>query len=206
MSWIQHVVLKGVEVDLIPLDEKHFPALDALGSEKKIWEFIPIDMSTSAQRIQVFENAIISRIQGTQYPFAIYSKEENKLIGSTRFMNIEQEHKKLEIGWTWLHPDYWNTTVNLECKLLLLTFCFQELKAIRVQLKTDANNTRSQKAIQKIGAKYEGTLRHDWIRANGTIRDSLYFSIINTEWPETREKLSNLLKTKNENTRNHRRT
>ena len=97
-------------------------------------------------------------------------------------MNIEPVHKKLEIGWTWLHPEYWASEINLECKLLLMTFCFEEWNAVRVQLKTDENNIRSRKAIEKIGGQFEGVLRNDMIRDNGTNRNSVYFSILDTEW------------------------
>ena len=117
----------------------------------------------------------------TQFPFVIYHKVHKKIIGATRFLDIQAQHKKLEIGWTWLHPNYWGTTVNLECKLLLLTYCFEKLNAIRVQFKTDENNIRSRKAIEKIGGKFEGILRNDMLRDNGTKRNSAYYSIIDSE-------------------------
>lgn len=197
MSWIHsNTILIGVQVALIPLAKEHFDELDLLARERKIWEFIPTDMSTHEKRYQVFSNAIIERVKGTQFPFVIYHQKDNKIIGSTRLMNIEPQHRKLEIGWTWLHPAYWSTAVNLECKLLLVKFCFEELKAIRVQLKTDENNIRSQKAIRKIGAQFEGVLRNDWIRDNGTIRNSVYFSIIDSEWENVNSNLVSLLNEK----------
>lgn len=198
MNWIKPgTILNGALVELVPLEEKHFEELTVLAGEKRIWEFIPIDMSTKEKCFEAFADAILEREKGAQFPFVIVHKKERKIIGSTRLMNIEPAHKKLEIGWTWLFPDYWATAVNLECKLLLLTFCFEELKAIRVQLKTDENNIRSRKAIEKIGGQYEGVLRHDMIRANGTIRNSAYFSIINTEWDSAKQNLANLLEAKN---------
>lgn len=194
MNWIDgNTTLVGEIIKLVPMDELHFEELTFIGNETKIWEFIPTDMSTKEKRFQTFANAMIQRENGIQFPFIIYHQYENKIIGSTRLMNIELEHKKLEIGWTWLHPDYWATAVNLECKQLLLNFCFEELKAIRVQLKTDENNIRSRKAILKIGAHYEGILRNDWIRDNGTIRNSAYFSIISSEWKSVNCKLLSLL-------------
>lgn len=197
MNWIKTSTLwSGELVELIPLEEKHFEALAVVAGEIRIWEFIPIDMSSKEKCFLTFASALTEKEKGTQFPFVIYHKQENKIIGSTRLMNIEAKHRKLEIGWTWLHPDYWATAINLECKLLLLTFCFEELKTIRVQLKTDENNIRSRKAIQKIGGKYEGVLRHDWIRDNGTIRNSAYFSIINTEWEHTKNNLTSVLQTK----------
>ncbi len=184
------------QVELIPLESRHFEELTNLACEPKIWEFIPVDMSNSEKCQIAFSNAIIQKEKGNQFPFVIIHKQENKIIGSTRLMNIEPEFKKLEIGWTWLHPDYWASAVNLECKLLLLNFCFDELKTIRVQFKTDENNIRSQKAIRKIGAQFEGILRNDMIRDNGTYRNSVYFSIIIKEWQAVRTHLMSLLNSK----------
>ncbi|MFZ4798034.1 MAG: GNAT family N-acetyltransferase [Bacteroidia bacterium] len=203
MNWIDgNTTLVGGYIKLVPMDEIHFEDLTFIGNETKIWEFIPTDMSSKEKRFQTFLNAMIEREKGAQFPFIVYHQHDNKIIGSTRLMNIEPKHMKLEIGWTWLHPDYWATAVNLECKLLLLNFCFEELKAIRVQLKTDENNIRSQKAILKIGAQFEGVLRNDWIRDNGTIRNSAYFSIINSEWKNARENLNLIIKEKTNATSN----
>ena len=108
-------------------------------------------------------------------------------------MDIQPTHKKLEIGWTWLHPDYWTTKLNLECKYLLLTYCLEQIEAFRVQLKTDENNIRSRKAIVKIGGQFEGIIRNDMIRDNGTKRNSAYFSIIDSDWPMIKINLALLL-------------
>ncbi|MBP7511120.1 MAG: GNAT family N-acetyltransferase [Bacteroidia bacterium] len=197
MSWIHpNTILHGNLVELIPLEYGYFEELTNLAREYKIWEFIPDNMSNSERCHLAFRNAINQREKGNQFPFVIFHKKENKIIGSTRLMNIEPDFKKLEIGWTWLHPDYWATLVNLECKLLLLNFCFEELKTIRVQFKTDENNIRSQKAIRKIGAQFEGILRNDMIRDNGTYRNSVYFSIIIKEWQDVRTHLMSLLNSK----------
>ncbi len=194
MSPIPHkTILQGKLVELIPLEKVHFEELADRAQEKRIWEFIPITMSSVHDCIQAFTKAIIERDNGSQFPFVIYHKQDRKIIGSTRLMNIEAAHRKLEIGWTWLHPDYWATAVNVECKLLLLTFCFETLQAIRVQLKTDENNIRSRKAIAKIGGTFEGILRNDWIRDDGTFRNSAYFSIIHSEWEITKTQLNDLL-------------
>ncbi len=197
MNWIKrNTILKGELIELIPLEENHFEDLEFLAREKSIWEFIPADMSNSNKCFGVFSSAIIEREKGTQFPFVIFDKQKMKIIGSTRLMEIYPVHKKLEIGWTWLHPDYWSTPVNLECKLLLLTFCFEELKVIRVQLKTDENNIRSQKAIQKIGAQYEGILRNDMLRENGTKRNSAYYSIIDSDWETIKIELTEIFENK----------
>jgi RimJ/RimL family protein N-acetyltransferase len=190
LNWIKPgTSLKGDHVDLLPLEEKHFAELNVLAGDKRIWEFTAGKMNTDDIRLNAFKMALEERKRGTQFPFVIFNKGENKIVGSTRFMNIEPAHRKLEIGWTWLHPDYWATTINMECKLLLLTHCFEELKTVRVQLKTDENNIRSRTAIRKIGGQYEGILRHDLIRDNGTLRNSAYFSIIEPEWIDVKRNI-----------------
>jgi RimJ/RimL family protein N-acetyltransferase len=189
-------VLEGDTVLLMPLMEEHFPVLHELAKEKRIWEFYPVDMTDPEKCQKALRDALTERERGTQFPFVIFHKKENRIIGSTRLMNIEPINKKLEIGWTWLHPDYWATELNFECKLLLLTFCFEEWNAVRTQLKTNEKNMRSRKAIEKIGAQFEGILRNDMLQDNGTKRNTVYFSIIDTEWPEKKERLKKLYETK----------
>jgi len=196
-NWIKYpTTLTGQTVHLISLERTHFAELEALSKDKRIWEFYPFDVSGSEKFMSTFENALTEREKGNQFPFVIFHKQQNRLIGSTRYLDIQRQHKKLEIGWTWLHPDYWATEVNLECKLLLLTHCFEELKTIRVQLKSDENNLRSRKAIEKIGARFEGILRNDMIKDNGTKRNSAYYSIIDEEWEDKKLKLTDLYETK----------
>lgn len=190
-SWIQHpVTLTGEIVTLLPLEQTHFKALETLARDKRIWQFYPIDGTNTEKIGSAFSEALTERANGNQLPFVIFHKSANKLIGSTRFLDIKPAHRKLEIGWTWLHPDYWATAVNLECKLLLLTYCFEQLKTVRVQLKTDENNLRSRKAIEKIGGHFEGILRNDMIRDNATRRHSAYYSIIEEEWQNKKQQLT----------------
>jgi RimJ/RimL family protein N-acetyltransferase len=188
--WIKHpTVLKGETVDLIPLEKEHFDELYAAASDKKLWENIPIDCSVLETFNTAYNTAIEEREKGNQYPFIIYHKPTKKLIGSTRLFEIYPKDKKLEIGWTWITQPYWATAVNLECKLMLLSFCFDVLKARRVQLKTDEKNTRSRKAIEKIGGQFEGILRKDKIKENGVSRNAAYYSILDDEWEALRKKL-----------------
>ena len=194
MNWIQHpALLKGEQITLIPLAESHFNDLIELAQDKRIWQHYAIDGSDAAKLKTSLENGLVEREAGIQYPFVIELKASGRIIGSTRLLEIQPAHKKLEIGWTWLHPDYWGTTINTACKSLLLTFCFEVLEASRVQLKTDENNLRSRKAIEKIGAQFEGILRNDMIRDNGTNRHSAYYSIIREEWQKTKAHLQGLL-------------
>jgi RimJ/RimL family protein N-acetyltransferase len=189
-NWINHpTTLPGENVDLIPLDKTHFEELAGLARDQRIWEFYPMDGTDPAKFVHMYATALVEREKGNQYPFVIFHKGAGKIIGSTRYLDIQPAHRKLEIGWTWLHPDYWATAVNLECKLRLLTHCFETLHASRVQLKTDENNVRSRKAIQKIGGQFEGVLRNDMIRDNQTKRNSAYYSLIEEEWPANKPKL-----------------
>ncbi len=195
--WIKHpTTLTGENVALIPLEKTHFEELAGLARDQRIWEFYAVDGTDPAKLKNAYATALTEREQGNQYPFVIFHKPANKLIGSTRYLDIQPAHRKLEIGWTWLHPDYWATAVNLECKLLLLTHCFETLQASRVQLKTDENNVRSRNAIQKIGGQFEGVLRNDMIRDNLTKRNSAYYGLIEEEWPDTKPKLTALYEAK----------
>ena len=196
-QWIKHpTILKGETVDLIPLEKQHFEELFAAASDKKLWEFIPSDCSKQENFNAVYTAALLERERGNHYPFVIRHKRSEKLIGSTRFFEIYPKDKKLEIGWTWVTTKYWATEINLECKLLLLTYCFDVLKTRRVQLKTDENNLRSRKAIEKIGGQFEGVLRKDKIKENGLSRSAAYYSILDDEWETVKEKLINQLNDK----------
>ena len=178
-QWIEHPqVLTGKVVSLLPLEHSHFDELIALAGDNHIWQHYIFDASREEVFRKSLDEALLAREKRTQYPWVIVHKPTRKLIGSTRLMDIVPEHRKLEIGWTWLTPDYWGTGINEECKLLLLTYCFEALKTTRVLLKTDENNVRSRKAIEKIGGKFEGILRNDMIRENGTHRNSAYYSFI----------------------------
>lgn len=195
-TWIEHpITLEGQLVQLITLNKDHFSELEALAADKRIWQYYVYDGSDGNRLRQVLNTALDDMLDGVQLPFVIYLKSEKHLIGSTRFMDIQHVHKKLEIGSTWLHPDYWGSKANLECKLLLLTHCFETAGALRVQFKTDENNIRSRKAIEKIGGKFEGILRHDMLRDNKTKRNSAYYSIIDDEWNDVKTNLMNLLQT-----------
>lgn len=191
MNWIQHpVILQGEKVTLVPLDNAHFAELLEVGKQEQIWEHISINGADRERLMQHLKSAVLKRGTGEQYPFTVIDNKTNRIIGSTLFHNIFPEHRKLEIGWTWYDPAYWRTGYNRECKLLLLTYCFESLKTVRVQLQTDENNLRSRTAILGIGATFEGILRKERIRANGAFRNTVMYSIIDEEWPGVKEKLS----------------
>ncbi|MDR3682043.1 MAG: GNAT family protein [Flavipsychrobacter sp.] len=194
MNWIQHpITLTGNKVVLVPLDSSHFPALLEIARQESIWEFMAIDGSPDKLLLEL-KAALLNRASGDQYPFAIIDRLKGNVIGTTRLMNIFHEHKKLEIGWTWYNPEYWGTGYNTECKLLLLTYCFETLAAVRVQLVAGEKNMRSRNAILKIGATYEGTMRKERARPDGTYRNTVMHSIIDDEWPDRKRKLEEMCK------------
>lgn len=184
------LLLEGGSVKLIPLETAHFGALLERAQDSRIWKFYPYDCGDPAILRGHLEQALRERDAGRQFPFVIINKSSGDVIGSSRYMDMQPANRKLEIGWTWLHPDYWGSEVNLTCKFLLLQYSFEQMGAIRVQLKTDENNQRSRAAILKIGASFEGVLRNDMIRADGTYRNSAYYSVLINEWEFVRDQLA----------------
>lgn len=179
-------ILGGTTVQLLPLEESHFEELYQVASDPLLWTHIPTDCSVREKFDRTVRLALQEREAGRQYPFVIFHQPTQRLIGSTRFIDIEPRDRKLEIGFTFIMREYWGTNVNFECKLLLMTFAFETLGAIRVQLKTKDSNIRSRTAIEKIGGKFEGILRKDRMQDSGISRNSAYFSILDEEWPEAR--------------------
>jgi RimJ/RimL family protein N-acetyltransferase len=192
MNWLQApIILQGRKVRLEPLVSGHFSALlQIAGDNPDIWTHLPVYGADGNLLQQELTSALLKRSTGEQYPFVILDvTNDNTIIGSTRFLNIFPEHRKLEIGWTWYDPAYWGSGHNVECKLLLLEYCFETLKAIRVQLQASEKNARSRAAIQKVGGQLEGILRNDRIRPDGTYRDTAVYSIIDSEWAGVKEML-----------------
>jgi RimJ/RimL family protein N-acetyltransferase len=181
---IQPVVLTGKIVRLEPLGEQHVPDLAAVGCDPGIWQYMLYgDVETEAD-MRAWVREILSRAtDGAELPFAVVYLESGRAIGATRFLEIRPQHRGVEIGGTWYAPAYQQTPVNTECKYLLLAHAFEVWRCIRVQLKTDARNQRSQRAIERIGALREGVLRNHLILPDGTVRHSVYYSILDSEWP-----------------------
>ncbi len=189
-NWIDHpTILRGQFVDLLPVEEKHLDELHAAASDQRIWEFYTGNWSVRETFLRIYSGTIKQRELGREYPFVIFHKPTKKIIGSTRFLDIVPYDRRLEIGATWLTPQYWATAINFDCKLALLTFSFETLKAKRVQLKTQHDNIRSRKAIEKIGGIYEGIIRKHILKDDGTFRSSAYFSILDDEWEAAKTNL-----------------
>ncbi len=192
--WEALFELRGKSVALVPLEKKHTGELWQAGKAEEIWTFMATSIRSEAEMEASVTEALKERELGSQYPFTVKAEESGKVIGSTRFLNISENNKSAEIGWTWYHPDAWRTRVNTETKLLLLTHAFEEWKLNRIQFKTDSRNIRSQKAISRLGAIKEGVLRKDRIISGGYCRDTVYYSIIREEWQGVKERLLEKLK------------
>lgn len=196
-KWIPYpTILEGTTIELIPLEKEHLEELYTAAADKELWANIPSDCSDKELFYKNYEFALSERENGNQYPFVIRNKQTKRLIGSTRFFEIYPSDRKLEIGWTWITKEFWGTSVNLESKLLLLTYCFETLKTNRVQLKTKDDNFRSRKAIEKIGGVFEGILRKDKIQQDGSTRNAAYYSILDNEWNTAKVKIETQIKEK----------
>lgn len=174
--------LKGNIVRLEPLSEAHVPDLAVAGAYDSIWEHMRYGMVTTEEKMRVWVLDMLSRQErGGDIPFAVRSLLAGCVIGGTRYMNIDPDARGLEIGGTWYTPKFQGTGVNTECKYLLLKNAFENLDCIRVQIKTDIRNVRSQHSIERLGATKEGFLRNHIIRCDGSYRDSVFYSIIASE-------------------------
>jgi RimJ/RimL family protein N-acetyltransferase len=181
---VQPVVLTGRVVRLEPLSEAHVPDLAAAGRDESIWRLTPYgNIETEEQMHAWVLDLLEGQRCGTDLPFAVISLESGRAIGATRYLEIRPHDRAVEIGGTWYGTAYQRTAVNTECKYLLLRHAFETLGCVRVQLKTDLRNVRSQRAIERIGAVNEGLLRNHMILPDGTLRHSVYYSIIDSEWP-----------------------
>ncbi len=191
------VTLTGRVVRLEPLSEAHVPDLTAVGLDLSIWrQMLYGSVDSEAKMLAFVQQRLKEQAEGTDLPFAVIHLASGRAIGCTRFMDIQPRHRGVEIGGTWYGVAYQRTGVNTESKYLLLRHAFETWGCIRVQLKTDLRNERSQRAIERIGAVREGVLRNHVIRPDGTIRDSVYYSIIDSEWPAVKARLEAMLEGK----------
>lgn len=195
-TWVTATTtLEGARIRLEPLSEGHQAALCTVGLDDDLWRWSPRALRTTADMAAYIAFALAERAAGRALPFAIIEKVTGEAIGSTRYGSIEPAHRRVEIGWTWLGRSWQRTDANTEAKYLLLRHAFETLGCVRVELKTDALNARSRAAIRRIGAREEGTLRSHMITASGRIRDTVYYSILDTEWPEVKRALESRFET-----------
>jgi len=189
---VEPVTLEGKWARLEPLAESHVADLFVAGQSPEVWQYLWRGQLTSAEDALAWvRSAIRDSADGSQIPFAIIHLATGRAVGSTRYMDISRGDWRLEIGWTWLGKDYWRTPLNTECKYLLLRHAFETLKCLRVQLKTDLRNIRSQQAIERLGAVKEGVLRKHMILVlkENYQRSTVMYSILDTEWLEVKTRL-----------------
>jgi RimJ/RimL family protein N-acetyltransferase len=186
---IEPATLEGIHVRLEPLSLAHHAQLCEVGLEEELWRWIPQNVRTPEDMRAYIEEALRTQAQGTALPFATLDKASGRVIGSTRFGNIDRTNRHVEIGWTWLGLAWQRTAANTEAKYLMLRHAFETWKCLRVEFKTDSLNQRSRAALLRIGAKEEGIFRNHVITWTGRIRHSVYFSIIDSEWPAVKAEL-----------------
>ncbi len=190
---VEPTTLRGRIVRLDPMKHEHAGPLSHVGLEPSLWRWIPHPVATADDMRSYVATALDEQRRGVSVPFVIIDQISGQVIGSTRYANIEPMHRRLEIGWTWITPAHQRSAANTEAKLLLLTHAFETLGAHRVELKTDALNDRSREAILRIGAVEEGTFRKHMIASTGRVRDTVYYSVIDSEWPKIKANLLALL-------------
>ena len=193
---VMPVTLEGSAVRLEPIRHEHAEIFweIAKNSLDDIFQWIPYRVQTREDFQRLVEKIFEEQARGESVGFATVERASGQLIGSTRFMNIDRANHRVEIGSTWIIPAWQRTGVNTEAKFLMLRHAFEVWKCIRVELKTDALNTKSRNAILRIGAKEEGTLRRHVLTWTGRVRDSVYFSILDSEWPAVKTTLEQKLK------------
>ena len=183
------IVIAGERLTLKPLRQGSLEALCGIGLFDELWIWAPASVRSKEDMKKYISTAISNNEKGTELPFVITANSNGEVLGSTRFMNIDGANRKVEIGSTWITPGHQRTFVNTECKLLLLTHAFEAWQCIRVELKTDVLNAKSRRAILRLGAVEEGILRNNMITESGRRRDTVYYSILDTEWPRIKESL-----------------
>ncbi|MGD8192160.1 GNAT family N-acetyltransferase [Brevibacillus ginsengisoli] len=180
--------LHGKRISLIPLEIAHAESLLQCSEFPEIWEHLPSKPQTVAEMQSFIQTAISARDTGEEFPYAVFDNERNQIVGTTRYLRISPVHKNLNIGWTWYTPQVWRTSVNTECKYLLLQHAFEVWGAVRVEIIAALTNIRSQRAIERLGAKKEGILRKKYDES-----DYVVYSIIDEEWQDVKNRFQALL-------------
>lgn len=189
MTPISPVTLEGAHVRLEPLEASHLDALCEVGLDPDLWALTTTQVRGRDDLARWLTAALADRDAGTALPFATIEGSSGRVVGSSRLGSWSPEHRRIEIGWTWIAPPWQRTPINTEAKLLMLRHAFDVMHCVRVELKTDVLNARSRAAMLRIGAVEEGVMRKHMIAESGRRRDSVYFSIIDDEWPVVRARL-----------------
>ena len=188
-TWVEPVVLEGDRVRLEPLRADHLDDLARVAFDPPLWRWTIMGPQDEAGLRRWVETALANAAEGIERPFATVDRATGRAIGSSRFLSIVPEHRRLEIGWTWVGTAWQRTGANREAKLLQLTHAFETLDAQRVEFKTHSRNERSRNALAGIGATFEGVFRNHMIMPDGSVRHSAYFSVTSEEWPAVKDRL-----------------
>ena len=188
--WVEPVVLAGHRVRLEPLSTGHLDGLAEVAFEPAIWRYTTARPTDRASLAAWLATALQNADAGSELPFATIDLETGRAIGSTRFMSIVAEHRRLEIGWTWLAPGWQRRGANREAKLLMLEHAFERLSANRVEFKTDSTNEKARAALLGIGATFEGVFRNHMIMPDGRLRHSAWYSVVVEDWPVVKARLT----------------
>jgi RimJ/RimL family protein N-acetyltransferase len=190
---LEPLILEGRHVRLEPLSLAHLDDLSNVAFDPDLWLWTSESGGSPRDLRAYVERALEAQRSGSVLPFATVSRAAGKAVGSTRFANFDRENRRVEIGWTWLGREWQRTALNTEAKYLMLRHAFENLCCIRVELKTDVRNERSRTAIGRLGATEEGIFRRHLVTPSGRVRDTVYYSILDDEWPEVKERLANRL-------------
>jgi RimJ/RimL family protein N-acetyltransferase len=185
MGWIEPVTLTGAHVVLEPAAERHHADLLAAGADELVWAWLPWARPETEADVAAY----LEGERAVAFPFAQVDAASGRAVGVTTYRDVDERHRTLEVGGTWIGRPWWRTAINTEAKLLFIGHAFETLGANRVALKTDIRHERSQAAIARLGAVREGVLRHQYVRRDGSLRDSVMFSIVPDEWPAVKARL-----------------
>ena len=187
---VEPVMLEGDHVRLEPLTLGHLEVLCAVGLDPELWRWTGVTVTTRERMDAYVRTALEWQVAGSAVPFATVERASGKVVGSTRFANMSVQDRRVEIGWTWIAPPWQRTVINTEAKYLMLRHAFEVWDMNRVELKTDVLNTKSRRAIERLGAKEEGVFRHHQVTESGRLRDTVYYSILREEWGEIGKRLA----------------
>lgn len=180
---MQTPTLVGRHVRIEPLTLEHLEGLCAVGLDPELWRWVPTQVRSREDMAAYVRKALADQQLGVSLPFATIFVATGQVIGSTRYLNMDLANRRVEIGATWIGKPWQRTAVNTEAKYLMLGYAFETLHCLRVEIKTDALNARSRAAILRLGAREEGTLRRHVVTDTGRVRDTVYYSVLDDEWP-----------------------
>ncbi len=188
--WIKEITLTGTNIELVPLKAEHASAFSNAAADGELWKLWYTHVPTPENTRDFIQDALIAKQNNGDLPFVIRDIKSQKIIGATRYCHVDNHHKRVEIGYTWYSKSFQRTGANTECKLLLLTHAFEQLNAIAVEFRTHWFNQQSRVAILRLGAKQDGVLRNHQQLKDGSLRDTVVFSIIKSEWPCVKKHLT----------------